>query len=158
MCVYSHRPGGRKSSCGTKKGGRQGVVYQGPMGGKETPTESPHPFFPFNLPRGGKETPTESPHPFFPSPETHKEPPSPDFLSKTGRPCSAHRSRHLCQMAKDTRKEHIRTTPDGKTQYHPRTCRWMHESLPSDERCQDLPEQFIESATLMQIPEKINRT
>ena len=28
----------------------------------------------------------------------------------------------------------------------------MHEALPSDERCQDLPEQYVESATLMQIP------
>ena len=77
---------------------------------------------------------------------THEE------LKKTGRPCSAHRSQHLCQIATDTREEHIRTTPDGKTKYHPRTCRWMHESLPSDERCQDLPEEFVESATLMQIP------
>ena len=73
-------------------------------------------------------------------------------LKKTGRPCSAHGSQHLCQIAQDTRKEHIRTTPDGKTQYHPRTCRWMHEALPSNERCQDLPEQYVESATLMQIP------
>ena len=29
MCVYTHRKG--KSSCGSKKGVRQGEVYQGPM-------------------------------------------------------------------------------------------------------------------------------
>jgi len=31
MCVYTHRRGRRKSSCGSKRGVRQGDVYQGPM-------------------------------------------------------------------------------------------------------------------------------
>ena len=66
-------------------------------------------------------------------------------------PCSTHQTRITCETATDTRKEKIRTTKDG-TEYAPRTCRWMHENLPIDEKCQKLPDEFVESASLMQVP------